>query len=405
MPGDVLARRNGHPRRLSRLVLFGLGTIGAALLPGAPAHPAWARTWSQADPQTAAIQAVIQRNQQDRVQALATGDPAKMSGTATASYYRQAVQVRKLLDSFGVTSLVPTQLTWGPINVDANTATATTTETWHYIFRDGDAADSVTTNIYTLVHQGGAWLIEADRRVEVAGPGATNSAPAPSLSEGQNTSANWSGYFATGGGSYTSVSATWKVPQPLTPTGSIAWGATWVGIGGVADTDLIQAGTGANVVLGRARFEAWIETLPQVAQSVQLAVTPGDSVTVSIDEQGAGSGNWQISISNNTTGQSYQTGVSYTSTESSAEWIEEAPTGATGVLPLDNFQSVEFSIAATMLNGQSMNLAQASAEPLTMLDESNQPLAVPSSLGSDGGAFTITRTSTPATWDTGGPGN
>jgi hypothetical protein len=386
-------------------MLLVLATVGAAVPPGAPPHLAWAtgRTWSQTDADTTAIQAVIQRNQQNRVQSLATSDPSTMSATSTASFYRQAVQVRELLASFGVTSLAPTHLTWGPISVDGNTATATTTETWHYTFKDGDAADSVTTNVYTLVQQGGIWLIEADRRIEVAGPGRTSSAPAPALEPGQNTSANWSGYFATGGGPYTSVSATWTVPRPVTPTGNIGWGATWVGIGGVTGTDLIQAGTGASVVLGRARFEAWIETLPQVSQQVQLAIAPGDSVTVSIDEQGAGSADWQISISNHSTGQNYQTRVTYASSESSAEWIEEAPTGAAGVLPLDNFQSVEFSIAATVVNGDTLNLAEASAEPLTMLDESNQPLAVPSSLGSDGTGFTITRTSAPATWDTRGP--
>jgi hypothetical protein len=388
-------------------MLLSLATIAAALLPGAPAHPAWATatTWSQSDPETSAVQAVITGNQQNRVQAVVTGDPSKMSSTATASYYRQMVQVSELLASFGVTSLAPTQLTWGPISVDGNTATVTTAETWHYAFKNGDAAETVATHVYTLVQQGGVWLIGADRRVEVAGPGATTTVPAPALLVGQNTSDNWSGYFATGGGTYTSVSGSWIVPQPVTPTGSIGWGATWVGIGGVAGTDLIQAGTGASVVLGRARFEAWIETLPQVSQPVPLAVAPGDSVTVSIDEQGAGSGSWQISISNNTTGQSYQTSASYTSTESSAEWIEEAPTGAAGVLPLDNFQSVDFSIAATTVNGQNLNPAQASAQPLTMLDDSNQPLAEPSSLGSDGAAFTVTRTSAPATWDMGARGD
>ncbi len=75
--------------------------------------------------------------------------------------------------------------------------------------------------------------------------------------------------------------------------------------------------------------------LPQASQQVQVAVVPGDSVTVSIDEQCAGTGVWQISITNITSGQTYQTTVNYTSSESSTEWIQEAPASSSGVLPLD----------------------------------------------------------------------
>jgi hypothetical protein len=391
------------------MMVLGLAAIAVVVLPGAPAGLAWAttpdaRTWSQADSEVAAVQAAIQQAHQDQAQALASGDPSVMSGTATAAYLRQVVQVVQFLMSYGVTRIDLTQLSWGPISVDGSTATAVATETWHATFNDGTSADSVATNVYTLVQQGGAWLIEADRRV--AGPAATapSPAPAPDPQTSQYTSDNWSGYVAVGdGGSYTSVSGTWTVTQPVT-TGAGGAGSTWVGIGGVSGTDLIQAGTMATVALGRNRFAAWIETLPQVAQPVQLAVSPGDSVTVSIDEQGAGSGNWRIAISNNTTGQRYQTSTTYTSSESSAEWIQEAPTGATGVLPLDNFQSVEFSNATTLVNSQKLNLTQASAQALTMVNANNNALAEPSPVGPDGAGFTVTRTSAPATWSTGGPG-
>ena len=86
--------------------------------------------------------------------------------------------------------------------------------------------------------------------------------------------------------------------------------------------------------------------LPQVSQQVPLAVAPGDSVTVSIVEQAQGSGAWQISMTNNTSGQTFETRVTYASSESSAEWIEEAPSGPAGVLPLDNFSSVAFTDAS-----------------------------------------------------------
>jgi hypothetical protein len=221
---------------------------------------------------------------------------------------------------------------------------------------------------------------------------------------GQSTSHNWSGYAASSG-KYTGVSGTWTVPQPNTSGSSTGVGATWVGIGGVSSHDLIQAGTqDVSAGSGQAQFQTWIETLPQASQQVPLAVEPGDSVTVSINEQGAGAGQWTISITNNTSGQNYHTSVTYTSSESSAEWIEEAPSGSSGVLPLDNFNSVSFTAATAVVNGQTVDLTQASAQPITMVNSNGQALAVPSGVASDGSSFSVVRTSAPATAGGGGRG-
>jgi hypothetical protein len=194
------------------------------------------------------------------------------------------------------------------------------------------------------------------------------------------------------------------VPQPRI-NGAGGVGATWVGIGGVTSHDLIQAGTQDTAAGGsQVQFQTWIEMLPQASQQVPLAVEPGDSVTVSINEQAAGTGVWQISMNNNTSGHTYQTTVNYASSESSAEWIEEAPSGANGVLPLDQFNSVSFSAASATQNGQSVDLTQASAQAITMLNANAQPLAVPSGISSDGSSFSVARTSAPATAANGGGG-
>jgi hypothetical protein len=198
------------------------------------------------------------------------------------------------------------------------------------------------------------------------------------------------------------VTGTWTVPQPRV-SGAPGVGATWVGIGGVSSHDLIQAGT-QDVAAGggQAQFQTWIEMLPAASQQVPLAVEPGDSVTVSIIEQGAGTGVWQISMKNNTSGRSYQASVTYASSYSSAEWIEEAPTGSSGILPLDQFNSVSFSAASATQNGQTVDLTQASAQAITMLNGNGQPLAVPSGIGGDGSSFNVARTSAPATTGNGG---
>jgi len=202
------------------------------------------------------------------------------------------------------------------------------------------------------------------------------------------------------------VTGTWTVPVPGI-NGTPGVGATWVGIGGVSSQDLIQAGT-QDVAAGggQAEFQTWIEMLPQASQQVPVAVVPGDSVTVSITEQGAGIGYWQISITNNTSGQTYQTNVQYASSESSAEWIMEAPSGSNGVLPLDNFNSVSFASATAVENGQTVDISQTGAQPITMLNANNQPLAVPSAIDSNGSSFSVARTAAPATTSAagGGPG-
>jgi len=149
-------------------------------------------------------------------------------------------------------------------------------------------------------------------------------------------------------------------------------------------------GTEEEVASGQVQYSAWIETLPQASRTVPLAVHPGDSVTVSITEQRTGF--WQIDFSNNTTGGSYSRTVQYSSTHSSAEWVEEAPSGRGGTVPLADFGSVAFTNASATQNGQDLNLAQARAEPITMINGSNQPIATTSSVAADGAGFTVTRT-------------
>ncbi len=191
------------------------------------------------------------------------------------------------------------------------------------------------------------------------------------------------------------MTGTWTVPQPDTNSGALGADAAWVGIGGENSRDLIQAGTEETVLSsGRVRYDAWIEMLPQYSHPVPLAVHPGDSVTVSIAQQPDSS--WKISFKNNTTGGAYDRTVQYSSSLSSAEWIEEAPSGRGGILPLDNFGSVSFSGASAAKDGQTVNLSQAGAQPITMINRNDQPLVSPSGVSADGSGFTLTRTANAA---------
>jgi len=340
---------------------------------------------------TGAIQAVIQKANQEQAQALDQNDPSVMQDTATTDYYAQLVQINRDLENSGVTAISLTQLTWGAVRVTpAGKARALTNETWQTTYADGSFDQSTDPNVYSLVQQNGSWKIAAD-----AHPGSQVEQPVPGQapSPGPRQSLNWAGYEATGG-TYSAVQGTWTVPQP-NASGPGA-DAAWVGIGGVTTRDLIQAGTEETLTgPGQVSYDAWIETLPRVSKPVPLAVHPGDSISVSLTQQSARE--WLVSISNNTTGKSWQQAVAYNSSNSSAEWVEEAPSNLRGLVPLDAFGSVSFSGASAVKNGQTVSIAQAGAEPITMIAATGDTLASTSALASNGSAFTVTRSAAPST--------
>ncbi len=352
-----------------------------------------------------AIKAVIQHANDEQARALARHDPTVMRDTATSEYYDELVAIQRQLEASGVTAIKLVSLEWGPITIQGTTAQATTYETWQTTFADGSTEQERDRNVYTLVQEAGSWKIQADEHPDSAldqasggAPGSTVPAPGtsptlparprPGSVPGAEQSTNWSGYVATGG-TFTAVSGTWTVPQ-VSGTKPGAGDATWVGIGGERSRDLIQAGTDATVLgAGRVRFSAWIETLPQAAQTVPLTVGPGDTVTVSLTQQEAGV--WAITFENHTTGQRYQTTVRYSSSLSSAEWIEEAPSGGRRTLPLDDFGTVQFRNATAVEDGRRVTAAQAGARPIAMVDRGGQVLARPSPLDGDGAGFSVTR--------------
>ena len=217
-------------------------------------------------------------------------------------------------------------------------------------------------------------------------PNVSNISTAPALSR----SHNWSGYAASGA-SFTSVTGTWTVPT-ISNSGHTAADATWVGIGGLVSSDLIQSGTQDAISRsGRVTRSAFLEMLPMAPQQIPVTIQSGDSITASITERSTNQ--WQISFADDTNGQMYHTTVIYNSSFTSAEWIEEAPSNGRSILPLAFFGSVNFSAGSTIANGSQANIAQSNAQPIIMVNMRDQALAIPSSLGSDAASFSIIRSS------------
>lgn len=212
------------------------------------------------------------------------------------------------------------------------------------------------------------------------------------LHGGSTSSLNWSGYAVTGSG-ISGVASTFTVGAAgLLPPG---FAAQWAGIGGFNTTDLIQAGVGEQSLpsaplLGPQYF-AWYEILPAAETPISgctgdanCTVRPGDSVTVKITN--AGGNNWNISMSD--AGHwSYAKTLSYASSESSAEWILEAPTLVAAQTIVAPVGTAHFGPLSTFTSGTTKTIAQGNPTLIDMGLGVGPNEATPSALASDGQSF------------------
>jgi hypothetical protein len=164
------------------------------------------------------IQDVIQRGNLAQVQSLASRDPGLLADAAVGDYYQQLVQTTQSLLDSGVDTIELVNLEWGPITVAGSTASATTIETWRTSYSAGPTEFSRDRNVYSLVQDDtGQWKVAGDAHPDgrsqrpIVPPPDPPAPPPADVQPGPGTSRNWSGYAARGG-TFTSVSATWRVP-------------------------------------------------------------------------------------------------------------------------------------------------------------------------------------------------
>lgn len=217
-----------------------------------------------------------------------------------------------------------------------------------------------------------------------------SSASAPPATTSSYSSTNWAGWLSTSG-IFTSVSGSWIAPQATGIAGTTSADATWIGIGGVSSNDLIQVGT-VNIIdaSGTVDTSAFYELLPGASQTIpSVSVSPGDSLSASVSE--ISSGQWRITITNNTNGQTFTQNVAYASTHSSAEWIEEDPSyGRNRLIPLDKFGVATFTNGLATSGGVTRNILGNQSVPITLVNNAGQALATTSALYAGGGSFTVT---------------
>lgn len=196
------------------------------------------------------------------------------------------------------------------------------------------------------------------------------------------TSTNWSGYVVTGGsGAFNSVSSSWTEPA-ASCGGGTQYAAFWVGLDGYNSSSVEQTGTDSDCSGGSPDYYGWYEMYPAAPVYFTNPVSPGDSMSASVTVSGT---SYTLTLTDNTQGWTQTENETGSFSNSSAEVITEAPSSATGPLPLADFGTINYSGASA--NGSSMGSQNPTS--ITMVGSSGDQLD--STSGIDGsGAFSNT---------------
>lgn len=222
----------------------------------------------------------------------------------------------------------------------------------------------------------------------------------PHIPVKESTSGNWSGYAAVSSltraavNSVTNVQGTWTVPT-LTGTAGNTYSSIWVGIDGYSSGSVEQIGTEQDWTASGQQNFAWFEMYPSGAyEIIGFPVHNGDHIGAEVLYQGGG--NFQLTMVNYT--ENVHTVIpnrytkSFFAKRSSAEWIVEAPSARTGVLPLADFGTVTFTNCTATINNKTgpINSVSWKDDPLTMATRTEVIKAYPSTLAENGESFTVT---------------
>jgi len=228
-------------------------------------------------------------------------------------------------------------------------------------------------------------------------------------------STNWSGYAVTGAtGSVTSANGSWTVPTVTGSNGQYA--AFWVGIDGAISSTVEQTGILAEVTGNRrtstTTYYAWYEFYPLesiieittatkigTSTSTPATVEPGDAISAAVTYVSGTT--FTLTITDITGKWNFTTtGSQSGATESSAEWIVEAPSSNFGVLPLANFGTAYFgsdytgvpSTCTATIGGTSGTIGSfgSSVVQINMVTNRGVLKDSTSSLSADGTSFSVT---------------
>jgi hypothetical protein len=207
-------------------------------------------------------------------------------------------------------------------------------------------------------------------------------------------SQNWSGWADnhTAGDSYRVVSGHWIQPSiTCIRSTDTEIAVFWVGIDGLSSSTVEQDGTLAVCFNGTPAYFSWWEMYPTNSIQIVNAVNPGDKITSKVTFK---SGKYHLVVTDATTPSGSFTktatcGSGVTCANTSAEWIAERPSNASGLYVLPHF-------ATWHVTGASATAAVAGAisgfpnDKITMVNSTGKVLAKPSALNAAGNGFGVT---------------
>jgi hypothetical protein len=205
----------------------------------------------------------------------------------------------------------------------------------------------------------------------------------------QVESTNWSGYADTGTG-FGQAAGSWTEPSASCSRHTTSYAAFWVGIDGYSSSTVEQDGTIIECLRGHAYQYSWWEMYPtNDIQVVGSSVAAGDSITASVVRSGT---SYTLAVTDSThPANSFSTNQSCSNcANSSTEWIAEAPSGSSGILPLADFGSWTESGATVTEGSTKGGISSFTDDEITMIDSSGLVKAQPSALNGSGNGFSVT---------------
>lgn len=221
------------------------------------------------------------------------------------------------------------------------------------------------------------------------------------------TSSNWAGWAVTGArGSVSDVKGSWTVPAVTGCTASVhSYSSFWVGIDGYSSSTVEQTGTDSDCNGATPQYYAWFEFYPKPSHLIStLTISHGDVISAEVSFS---AGTFTAKITDTTTGHSFTTSAHVKAQRTSAEWIAEAPSSSSGVLPLADFGTVSFGLDNTGLSATDTatigtttsgigNFSTAVSINMIGVHSSSLTKATTSSLTTDQTSFSVT-------WKAAGP--
>jgi len=210
--------------------------------------------------------------------------------------------------------------------------------------------------------------------------------------KGAAFSTNWAGFADTKTSSrYNKVTGSWTQPKGTCgSTTSLA--VFWVGIDGFKSGTVEQDGTLIQCQGGQATYFSWWEMFPSNSvQVVSSAVQPGDKITSSVTRSGT---SYTLKVTDSAhpaaSFSTTQSCATATCVDSSAEWIAEAPSNNSGVLPLTNFGTWTLKGATVKAGTTSGTIKTFPHQKIIMVNNSGQVKAQTSALNTTGNQFKVT---------------